>query len=559
MKKPLLAVIILLLSVSNFQAQDKNTSTNSQNKITTNDDYNYIAINQIKMWVSNNGMGSGTPPSIFPDYGFHWPGGENAIQHLVYRDGLIFGGYIGETLTVNGNKYFRGLQAGKILSSGLADDPSLSKYRIYKIRKGWEELPPGPKKERYQKDYVEWQGNEGAPFYDSNNDGVFSSGIDKPLFLGDEVLWCVMNDMDYNRRLFERCIPTGLEIQMSVYGYTHLALADVVFKKYLIMNKGKNTIDSMFFSYWSDPDLGNNNFDDFVGCDTLLSLAYCYNADNDDEWGYGENPPAVGFLLLQGSTVPTNEYDSARVNNRWVRGIKDKKMTSFSTIPYIDSSFWGMCWYGHEPISTPFWDYNCINGLICDGSPHINPIDNIITKYPFSGNPVDSTGWNMGYQNLIAPGDWNMYLNSGPITMAPGDTQEVVIAIIAARGSSNLQSVAALKNTAKIVKYFYDNYTPELSNINYTPPIPEYYYLGQNYPNPFNPKTQIDYELPLNGLVTLKVYDILGREIATLVNEEKTAGKHQVDFSANNLSSGIYIYTLNSRAYSKTKKMVVIK
>ena len=79
-------------------------------------------------------------------------------------------------------------------------------------------------------------------------------------------------------------------------------------------------------------------------------------------------------------------------------------MTSFSTTPYIDSSFWAMCWYGHEPISTPFLNYNCINGLICDGSPHINPIDDIITKYPFSGNPVDSTGWNMGYQNLIAPG-----------------------------------------------------------------------------------------------------------------------------------------------------------
>ena len=118
---------------------------------------------------------------------------------------------------------------------------------------------------------------------------------------------------------------------------------------------------------------------------------------------------------------------------------------------------------------------------------------------------------------------------------------------------------AALKNTAKIVQYFYDNYTPELANINYSLPLPEYYYLGQNYPNPFNPKTQIDYELPLSGLVTLKVYDVLGREIATLVNEEKTAGTYQVEFSANNLSSGIYFYTLTSRAYSKTKKMVVIK
>ena len=235
-------------------------------------------------------------------------------------------------------------------------------------------------------------------------------------------------------------------------------------------------------------------------------------------------------------------------------------MTSFSTNPY-EYSFFPICNPAEASSDSVIesFTYNCLKGELCDGSPHINPIDNIITKYPFSGNPVDSTGWNMGYQNLIPHDDRNMYLNSGPITMAPGDTQEVVIAIIAARGSSNLQSVAALKNTAKIVKYFYDNYTPELSNINYTPPIPEYYYLGQNYPNPFNPKTQIDYELPLNGLVTLKVYDILGREISTLVNEEKAAGTYQVDFSANNLSSGIYFYTLTSRAYSKTKKMIVIK
>ena len=83
--------------------------------------------------------------------------------------------------------------------------------------------------------------------------------------------------------------------------------------------------------------------------------------------------------------------------------------------------------------------------------------------------------------------------------------------------------------------------------------------LSQNYPNPFNPATRISYELPVSGLVTLKVFDILGRELSTLVNEEKAAGKYQVDFSSSSLSSGIYFYTLTSREYSKTRKMVLLR
>jgi hypothetical protein len=150
-------------------------------------------------------------------------------------------------------------------------------------------------------------------------------------------------------------------------------------------------------------------------------------------------------------------------------------------------------------------------------------------------------------------------LTTGKFNMATNDTQEVVIAIIAVCGSDNLQSIIELRKTAKTVQYFYDNYILETVNINYLPPLPEYYYLGQNYPNPFNPTTQINYELPVSGLVTLKVFDILGREISILVNEEKSAGTYQVNFSSNGLSSGIYFYTLTSHNYSKTKKMVLLR
>jgi hypothetical protein len=85
------------------------------------------------------------------------------------------------------------------------------------------------------------------------------------------------------------------------------------------------------------------------------------------------------------------------------------------------------------------------------------------------------------------------------------------------------------------------------------------YDLSQNYPNPFNPSTTIKYQIPSPGLVSLKVYDILGKEVASLVNEFKSEGKYNVNFDATKLASGIYIYQLKSKDYISSKKMMLIK
>ena len=105
---------------------------------------------------------------------------------------------------------------------------------------------------------------------------------------------------------------------------------------------------------------------------------------------------------------------------------------------------------------------------------------------------------------------------------------------------------------------------------------PETFELSQNYPNPFNPSTMISYRLTATGYVTLKIYDILGNEVATLVNEEKQPGIYEVEFSAKggfasggnasgnsgivrNLPSGLYFYTLSASDFSETKKMILLK
>ncbi len=89
--------------------------------------------------------------------------------------------------------------------------------------------------------------------------------------------------------------------------------------------------------------------------------------------------------------------------------------------------------------------------------------------------------------------------------------------------------------------------------------IPVTYSLEQNFPNPFNPSTTIRYQLPQDGMVTLKVYDILGSEVATLVNEQKAAGRYEVNFDATRLASGVYIYKLTSGTYVNSKKMLLVK
>lgn len=91
------------------------------------------------------------------------------------------------------------------------------------------------------------------------------------------------------------------------------------------------------------------------------------------------------------------------------------------------------------------------------------------------------------------------------------------------------------------------------------PQIVNKFSLSQNYPNPFNPTTKISWQSPVGSHQILKVYDITGKEIVTLVDEYKSAGKYEIDFDASNLSSGVYLYKLCTKNYSETQKMVVLK
>ena len=89
--------------------------------------------------------------------------------------------------------------------------------------------------------------------------------------------------------------------------------------------------------------------------------------------------------------------------------------------------------------------------------------------------------------------------------------------------------------------------------------LPDKYALNQNYPNPFNPTTTINYQIPELSIVTIKVYDVLGNEILTLVNEEKPAAYYEIEFNALSLASGIYFYKLQAGYFVETKKMILLR
>jgi hypothetical protein len=92
-----------------------------------------------------------------------------------------------------------------------------------------------------------------------------------------------------------------------------------------------------------------------------------------------------------------------------------------------------------------------------------------------------------------------------------------------------------------------------------TASTPKEYHLNQNYPNPFNPTTVIEFAIPTTETVSLKIYDVLGREVATLLNERRNAGVHRINFNATNLSSGTYFYRLQAGTFTQTKKMILVK
>jgi hypothetical protein len=356
-----------------------------------------------------------------------------------------------------------------------------------------------------------------------------------------------------------------------------------------LINRGTvaNNFEDTYFTVWSDPDIGTGYSDklfgfddDLVGSDTLLNLGYCYNDTLDTSYGF--NPPALGTAILQGPAIyiPGETFidnngnsiydigidtpiDTAFVNKglngtELFPGAKNLGMTSFiytdcasvlmgepNSVEQIRYFMSGKNILGQytDPCN---WSYGNIFGVPCS---EVNPI------YHYSGDPVNSFGW-----VHKTPCDQRIWTNIGPFNLPQNEKVDIWVAYVVGRGNNNLNSVTKLKEFTSATHNFYkSNFSQLPLSIDEKHMISDDYYLFQNYPNPFNPVTIIRYFIPSEGLVTLKVYDILGQEVKTLVNEYKQANKYEVKFESSGLASGVYIYRIQVNEYNQSKKMIILK
>jgi hypothetical protein len=343
-----------------------------------------------------------------------------------------------------------------------------ARYRLYKVAKN---KPDGDAARAIDK-WSDWPGDLGAPYIDVDSSGTWNADTDVPDFRGDQMMWCVFNDVNQAlHTALGNTRPMGVEIQTLYFVFNQPgALGNIMFMKWRIINKSDADYEDVYIGMWSDVDLGQAN-DDLPGCDTTLSLGYVYNGDNDDEGSaaYGTKPPAVGFDFFQGPIVPGAPTDSALFAEKWRHGYRNLPATAF--VVYCNNTFPQLV---DPPDGDPDYAlqaYDYLKGKAGTIHQYVIKSNGDTVKFFFSGDPVAGTGdlpsnFPLG---TFAPQDVRIMLASGPFTLAQGDTQEIVGSIILAQGSDRLNSVTLLKGSDQIAQNaFNDNF-----NVPGAPPLPD--------------------------------------------------------------------------------------
>jgi hypothetical protein len=284
--------------------------------------------------------------------------------------------------------------------------------------------------------------------------------------------------------------------------------------------------------------------------------------------------PGVTFIDMNGNGVYENGIDTP-IDTAYVFAgqlgvqvyVGATNLNMKAGVTYADGSI-----YQGEP-RNPSEARNYLNGLQRNGNiadpctyqygevrggidcSSVNP------QYWYSGDPVSDIGWinsNSTENHAI--------MSIKPFALEANQTKQIMMAYIVGTGIDALSSVTSAKSLSDAIQDFYEDNFGYPIVLSTDEPVAELnnFKLEQNYPNPFNPSTKISWQSPIGSWQTLKVYDLLGREVVTLVDEYKPAGNYEVEFDVGTsrdlpLSSGIYFYTLRAGDFAQTKKMILMK
>ena len=449
----------------------------------------------------------GTGNVIFAE-GILW-GAKVSDKYGVDSDGQILTDGSGSGLPrvrVNGSMYNTGLKSGKVLydangklkTSGYSEN--LRDQQIWRVRSNWRDgdiksdvaivkaVSPDnvteamikSVRDQYQHDWEDWPADEGAPFDDVNGDGVYTAPTydeeegewvgDLPGIPGaDQTIWLVANDLpdEDNPEFPGEAVsvseggwgspPIGFEMQMTMWGYDFPfsnPLSSMMFKRARMIYVGlpggpaDAKLDTIYFTQWSDPDLGTYT-DDYVGSDTTLSLGYVYNGNTFDTQffnDYGMAVPAGGYDFLEGPKVDIDGDDVLDTlgMTSFVYFAAGSSVSDPNTRVYAGTLQWFNLMEGYLP--RPEYPTQ---------EPFVDPITNLPEIFVLAGDPVTGTGFIDGI--VLPPGDRRLVMNTGPFEMSVGDTQDVVVGLIGGLGGDNLSSITVLKYNDIYAQFAYDN------------------------------------------------------------------------------------------------------
>ncbi len=414
-----------------------------------------MAVNNIFLPYQNDGSTAENAQAYFPNPGIPVPPGFN--KSFLFQGGIAASGYVN----------------GKLRASWMAKASLIQEYQPGK----WQMNPDDPDARFFivnktdgpgSPNYVNWQKavELGAAFKDMDGDGIYNPNIDLPDILGDRTSWTVYNDgTDISVRTDGlQTDPLGLEVHQQVFAFAREnELGNVIFFRYRVINVTDSDIDSMIFSIWTDPDIGEAT-DDLIGCDIDLSLGYCYNNgdDGDGTGPYGSNPPAFGIDFFQGPIVESPgdtayRFLGPQFGVDTIPNFRNLPMTSFTFYNNDPSGQTRFPSPGNNVVIARRYQQGGVDGNGVPIDPTVFGVGGTATtppQYFYSGDPATGTGWR---DNTEA--DKRFMVNTGPFQLAAGDTQDIVVAYVVGQLQQNgnaFTNVAELKRIDQTAQEIYN-------------------------------------------------------------------------------------------------------